>query len=202
MAISNYGELKTAIYTWMNRDDLTAIAPDFVTLAQERIWTDMVKAGASRFLEDSTTDTTSGTIAFPAELVSIRSLKINANGIWHPLEPIEPNIAQTISAVPNSYYVQAQSAILSPPPDGTYSYLMRYVKKLAAFSADSDSDSILTTHPSVYLYACLLEAQPYQDDWTKAQAWNQAYQDALNRLVGVDKNKFGMMVVRPDKVGR
>lgn len=202
MSISNYGDLKTAIYRWSNRDDLTAVAPDFVSLAQERIWTDIVKSGASQYLESSTSSTTSATIAFPSDLAVIRSLEMNFNGQWQAIGPLDPNNAENVSGIPNAYYVQERAITLSPPPDGEYSYRLKYVKKLAAFSSDSDTDDILTNYPSLYLYASLLETQPYLDDWTKAAAWNQAYKDSLTRFVGVDKNKFGMMVTRPDKVGR
>ena len=35
MAISNYGELKTAVADWLNRDDMTAVIPTFIDLALE-----------------------------------------------------------------------------------------------------------------------------------------------------------------------
>ncbi len=37
MAITTYSELKTALGNWLNRDDLTAVIPDFISLAETDI---------------------------------------------------------------------------------------------------------------------------------------------------------------------
>ena len=34
MALVNYSDLKTSIADWLNRSDLTATIPDFITLAE------------------------------------------------------------------------------------------------------------------------------------------------------------------------
>ena len=34
MAITTYDELKTSVANWLNRDDLTSVVPDFITLAE------------------------------------------------------------------------------------------------------------------------------------------------------------------------
>ncbi len=34
MSITTYSELKTAVANWLNRDDLTAVIPDFISLAE------------------------------------------------------------------------------------------------------------------------------------------------------------------------
>ena len=36
MAFSNYTELQTSVADWLDRDDLTARIPDFITLAEAR----------------------------------------------------------------------------------------------------------------------------------------------------------------------
>ena len=38
MSISNYTELKTSVANWLNRTDLTAEIPDFIELAENRIF--------------------------------------------------------------------------------------------------------------------------------------------------------------------
>ena len=40
MAITNVGELKTAIADWINREDIAGVIPDFIAQADNRILTD------------------------------------------------------------------------------------------------------------------------------------------------------------------
>ncbi len=37
MALSTYAELKTSIGDWLNRADLTAVIPDFISLAEAQV---------------------------------------------------------------------------------------------------------------------------------------------------------------------
>ena len=41
MAITTYAELKSSIANWLNRDDLTAVIPDFIALAEAQIARDI-----------------------------------------------------------------------------------------------------------------------------------------------------------------
>ena len=38
MSITDYGELKSAVSDWINRDDLTTRVPDFIRLAEAEIF--------------------------------------------------------------------------------------------------------------------------------------------------------------------
>ena len=37
MAITTYAELKSSIANWLNRDDLTSVIPDFISLTEAGI---------------------------------------------------------------------------------------------------------------------------------------------------------------------
>ena len=41
MAITTYAELQTSIANWLNRDDLTAVIPDFISLTEAGINRDL-----------------------------------------------------------------------------------------------------------------------------------------------------------------
>ena len=38
MSLSNYADLKAAVATWVNREDLTTTIPDFIRLAEARVY--------------------------------------------------------------------------------------------------------------------------------------------------------------------
>ena len=37
MALTSYSELKSSLADWLNRDDLTSVIPDFISLAEAQI---------------------------------------------------------------------------------------------------------------------------------------------------------------------
>jgi hypothetical protein len=53
----------------------------------------------------------------------------------------------------------------------------------------------------MYLYAALLEAQPFLMDDARMMAWNAAYNERLATVVLLDKSRYGDMAVRADRVG-
>ena len=58
MALGTYSELKTSIANYLNRDDLTAVIPDFITLTENRLDRELrVRANMIR----ASTTTTAGT---------------------------------------------------------------------------------------------------------------------------------------------
>jgi hypothetical protein len=73
MALGTYSELKTSIANYLNRDDLTSVIPDFITLTENRLDRELrVRANMVR----ATTTTTSGTPFYnlPTDLIELRSV--------------------------------------------------------------------------------------------------------------------------------
>jgi hypothetical protein len=201
MSISTYGGLKTSVAAWLDRSDLTSIIPDLIYLGQTRIWQDLAGKGGVGALESSVTSTTSGTITLPSDFASVRALYVTLVGKDVPMRPMSTEGYQSTSSLPDSYYLTGTTAVLSPAPDATYSYRLMYYKTLAAFSADADYDTILTKAPHLYLYATLLEAEPYLKNDNRVQVWNAMYTERLNAFVAADRHRFGPMTIRADRVG-
>lgn len=57
MSLSNYTELKTSIANYLNRNDLTNVIPDFITLTEDRLNRDL--RVASNVVRAETTTTAS-----------------------------------------------------------------------------------------------------------------------------------------------
>jgi hypothetical protein len=84
MALSTYTELKTAIADWLDRGDLTANIPDFITLAEARVNRELrIRPQEVR----STMTTTAGNRyhALPGGYLSMRNIQINND----PTVPLE-----------------------------------------------------------------------------------------------------------------
>jgi len=77
------------------------------------------------------------------------------------------------SGEPRTYTIVNGFILLNPVPDGTYTVLLRYIAKLADFSAGTDTNTVLTTFPALYFYAALKHAAAWEGD-AEAEAGYEA----------------------------
>jgi hypothetical protein len=191
MAIGTYGQLKTAVANWLKRTDLTDIIPDFITLAESNIRRDV----RCRAMEQTATGTLSGsTLALPTRFLEARNVAIDS----YPQVYVTPQefTQQTdwqsgnFTIKGESFYFQATS--------GDYS--IDYWQAFEAFSADGDTNWLLTNAPEVYLWAAIAEAKTYiEGDPSAAIGF---YNRAVVRLRQTEMNaRFaGPLRVRADGV--
>jgi hypothetical protein len=187
-----YGGLKASIADWLNRGDLTAQIPDFITLLEAQLnrtlrTRDMlVRSDASVNAEYT---------ALPTDYLEARNLIIfdNSQGP-HVLDvktPEEVQIEQlnVPSGQPSMYALVGQTIELAPIPDGTYPAELLYygqIPGLAAVAAGGAgagaSNWLLTKSPDLYLYGSLMQAAPYLKDDDRVQIWGSAVTSILNDM--------------------
>ena len=74
MAITTYSELQTAVSNWLHRSDLTSYIPDFITLAETRIYREV----RARDMETAFSDTiASGAVALPTSYIDLKHAYIS-----------------------------------------------------------------------------------------------------------------------------
>ncbi len=73
MAITTYSELQSAVADWLNRSDLTARIPDFITLAETRINRDL-RAREQQVIATANVDTPF--FAIPGDFLEFKSFRI------------------------------------------------------------------------------------------------------------------------------
>jgi hypothetical protein len=192
MALSTYGELKTAIADWLDRDDLTSVIPDFVTLAKSRIDTDVrVRRQEKRSVET----TSSEFVTLPDDYIDMRSVQLNTNPArrLRPLTPAQADEqAWRENGEPVWYAIYGNVLQLWPKPDGSYDIEITYVATFEDFTQDSDSNWLLENHPDLYLYGSLLAAEPYVGNDERVQVWAAKYQEAVDRVnARANEGRFG-----------
>lgn len=181
-----FADLKSDVQDAMGRADV----PAFVyKLAQSGINRDL------RILEmqsEATLNATGEDQALPADFLEVESLYIDSGGSRTRLLPTT-EMAQAVnhdsSGRPYHYAVHNGSITLSPVPDGPYTLNLRYYARPADFSADSDTNTILTTYPGLYLYAALTHAAIWAKDTESSGTYNAAYGVELDRLKKADANR-------------
>jgi hypothetical protein len=198
VALTTFGGLKSSIASWIHRDDLTSVIPDFVALAESDIANDL----RVRAMETVATGTLTGeTLAFPARFQEARSLTVN--GDVH--EYVSSDLYASSSDADSQAYIytiQGQNFYILNGASGD-DYTLTYTAMFAALSGDSDTNWLLTNFPDVYLYGSLRRGCEYTADDQAAQKWLLLYQAAMNKVRLADRRAAysGRLTVRPDTVG-
>ena len=186
MAISTYSELKTAVANWLDRSDLTDIIPDFIVLAETRHKRDFkIRRMETRVTANTIADTEYYTL--PDDYIAMRNIKLNSDPKT-ALEYLTPEIMDRLNAgsstgKPKAYSIKGNNIQLRPLPDGVYEIEISYYKTFAALSDSNTTNDMLTHHPDAYLYATLLEAEPYLQNDKRVALWLQAYEIARKAII-------------------
>jgi hypothetical protein len=187
-----YGGLKASIADWLNRQDLTAVVPDYITLLEAQLnrtlrTRDMlVRSDASISAEYT---------ALPADYLEARNLIIfGSSGDPHVVDvktPEEVQIEQlnTPTGQPSMYSVIGSTIEVAPIPDGTYPAELLYYGQIPSLLALSNAGAgngatnwLLTKCPDLYLYGSLMQAAPYLKDDDRVEIWGNAVTAILNDM--------------------
>ena len=168
MALSTFSELKTSVANYLNRDDLTSVIPDFISLTENRINRELrSRANVSRVI----TTTTSGTdlYDFPADLIELRSVSYVSGSNKNALSYMTPEsgtreYGTTANGAPRAYSSLGKVIKLIPTPDAEYTIELIYYNQLASLSDSRTTNNILTEFPSLYLYGACLEGAIFLND--------------------------------------
>ena len=193
MALGTFTELKDAVADWLDRSDLTARIPDFITLAEARLNRDLrIRPMEVR----SSMETTSGQRYFnlPGGYLQMRNMQMNTNPIT-PLEYITPEMLDRLygsdtTGKPRAYTLIGDEIQLAPVPDSDYTVEMAFYEKFTPLG-DGTSGTVtnnwLTLNaPDVLLYGSLLEAEPFIKNDERIALWLNAYNGAIRKLQDAD----------------
>ena len=186
MAISTYSELQTAVANWLDRDDLTARIPEFITLCEAR-FNRSLRIRAMETL-DISVDTVAGTstVALPTGYVQMRDISLITSPITQ-LQYVTPEIMNRLNAgsrsgKPETYTIIANNILFGPTPDAVYDISMLYYKTFDALTDVAPTNWVITNAPDVYLYGALLEAEPFLMNDQRVQLWATALTQSINTL--------------------
>ena len=189
MAIGTYAELQTAVANWLNRDDLTANIPDFITLCEARL-NRVLRTRAMEGLYTASTISGQRDYNLPPNYLQMRALRLNTSPLT-VLEYVSPEIMDRVWAGssggrPVAYTIKANELFLGPSPDAVYTMEMDYYRKFDSLSAIITTNLMLTDNPDVYLYGSLLEAEPFIKNDTRIQIWGTSFYKAITDIQDQD----------------
>jgi hypothetical protein len=182
MAITTYAELKTAIANWLNRDDLTSVIPDFISLAEARIARDLRHWKQEKRV---TTDVDERYENLPNDFIEIRQIQHTAGGAISSISSVEMEKLRGVSDVagkPKYTRLTADQIEFYPTPDTSYNISMLYYGRIPALSDAEPDNWLLRDAPDVFLYGALLQSAPYLVDDARVQVWAGLYQSGIEAL--------------------
>lgn len=194
MSITTYSELKTSIANWLNRDDLTSVIPDFISLTEA----DMDRKIRHWRMENrATANIDTRYTELPSDFME--AVRFHLDVDERPIELVTPlfiqkqrNSNSDSTGRPQYYAIIAGQIEVWPTPDTTYTGELYYYARTSTLSDSNTSNWILQYFPDTYLYGSLVHSAPYLVDDARAQTWSALYQSAIGGINGNnDKAKFG-----------
>lgn len=188
MAISNYTELKDAIADWLNRADLTARIPDFISMAEARFNRTI---RTRDMLTRANATTNNEFVPIPVDWLETYKLELppRATNTPEPLMYVGPDEASRFKAsqmVGNPRYFTiidgAFELIPAPVAGSPVTLELTYYARITALSTANPQNWLLLKAPDLYLYASLLNAAPYLNDDDRSVVWGQLSQSAFEEL--------------------
>jgi hypothetical protein len=183
MTITTFTELKTSIADFLNREDLTAVIPSFISLAEARISRDL-----SHWKQEKRVETTFDERyeIIPNDMVEAMSLQHADGGRIITMAATEMQERRgsisNYAGKPTNVRLTAGQFELFPTPDGSYPVSLLYRGRIPALSDTNASTWLLLDAPDVLLYAALMQAAPYLKDDARLNVWSALYQSAVDSL--------------------
>ena len=196
MSISTYNDLKTSIAAYLQRSDLTAIIPDFITLAESDINADIADLQVAQS-HISITTAANNPLVSTASMYALRDAWCNGEPLHIGL-PSSLSVTDTRKGAPEAVVISGASSVrIYPIPDAAYTIDLLHIPLL---SIATELNWVFTQSPSAYLYGSLLHASAYIEDMSKISAWQAGYEAAISRLRSANRHGHATMTA-PTLIG-
>jgi hypothetical protein len=199
---TTYTTLLAEVASYLSRADLTSMIPTFVQFAQTRINREVrVQAMETK---NATFSITGEYVNVPSDFLEVKHFYLNVSPrqtlVSHDLEGMTDEYPS--SNKPKYFQVVGSQFRFSPVPDATYTATLIYYAKPATLVTTSQETNSLfpTIAPDLYLYASLLEAEPFIQNDPRIATWGQAYERGIANLASAAKRAStagGSLMTRP-----
>ena len=182
MALSTFAELKSSIADWLNRDDLTSVIPDFITLAEAQMNRSIRHWRMEKRVETTLDEQYEN---LPSDFLETLELTLTDGDMLTLIATADMQRRKrdsVTSGKPKYYRVSSDQFEFYPAPDSSYTLSLQYYGKTPALSDSNTSNWILEYAPDLYLYGSLLQAAPYLGDDVRVQTWGALYGSALQAI--------------------
>lgn len=175
--IVDYGTLKTAVADYINRKDLTARIPDFISFGEGDIFRGfMTRTGNISLrcrinIESADLVPVDGVMAIPSNYRELISATM-ADRFLQPMSEQFYNKARLYTGQTSAYAQIDDNWRQYPQSDTDDTFDVRYFADYTGTLVnDTDTNPVLTALPELYLFAALAEAETYIKNDARAATW-------------------------------
>jgi hypothetical protein len=190
MSISTYSQLKSTLGDWLNREDLVAVVPSFIALAEAQIERAL---RVRQMIGRSTATIDTQYSAVPSDFLETKTFKITSSAPIQPLQfaTIEQmdefDATNSAAQRPTLFTIVGNQIRVHPAPDTSYTAELVYYARLPKLSDSNPTNWLLTSSPDVYLYGALLQSAPYLKDDERMAVWSSLYAAGLESIKTADQ---------------
>jgi hypothetical protein len=185
----NYGLLKAMIASRLGRTNLGDVIPDFVALAESRLYTgsrDFDGTVAPLRLTQMLATESQSLAALPAGFLSLERLTVNDGAGMRPLSYVTPERFAELAPTGFARFYTFQDGGIAVEGGHPDNFVMSYYRRFPALAGDGDTNWLLDNCPSAYLYAALIEAYAHLKDDARIPLAARMYASAVNGLIDAD----------------
>ncbi|MFL9934229.1 hypothetical protein P0D88_34780 [Paraburkholderia sp. RL18-103-BIB-C] len=181
--LTTYDGLVSTIGDWLNRSDLAAVIPSFITLAEATFNTDE-RFRIPDLMNRSQAFVGGQFLPVPPDFLEPVNLRLLVN--QKPVSGTATVEYVTLTQMdtyrqryssagqPQFYTVAADQFEFLPVPDQSYTAEMIYYARVPPLTPANQSNALSTRHPNLYLYAALSHSAPYLKDDDRVAVWASA----------------------------
>ena len=195
MAISNYTDLLAEVGAWLDRSDLSANIPTFISLAETSFKTDL----RLRLMEVSVDiplaigQSEYSISSLLPRFQQMRALSVRKSGQHTALPYYNPETLDMLwgnsqNGQPRGYSLLGDNLIILPAPDSTWAVDARatFFEQPIPIGPSQATNALLTAYPNIYLFGTLLQAEPFLKDDSRIAIWADYYKQAVQRAMASD----------------
>jgi len=186
MAIANYSDLKAAIAAWLDRSDLTARIPDFIQLAETKIFRAMRCPGNEQWVTYPASSANVQTFQIPNDFIEAKVLMYGARPLTRisDLKYLTLLAASDAGGTPQFFTRIKDQIYLYPAADFEADIHLIFYETQGPMVLDTDYTRALLFAPDLYLYGALTAAQAYLIGDERLGVWAGQYNEAMAEVNG------------------
>jgi hypothetical protein len=198
MGISTFTELKTSIANWIDRPDLTAVIPDFITLFETMANAELpLRTRFNTATSNLALTTSSPLVNLPTDFLEAKTFVNQTNPVevvpyMTPAALYTAVPSPTTSGRPKGVTITGSQAEFAPNADTAYTIKLYYYQKATPLSDSNPTNWLLTNFPNLYLFGSLVAAEAYMGTDPRLKLWGDLYDNLIQKLAGSnERGQYG-----------